>query len=244
MSFRVKDRENGVEGDKCHIKVSFEDSVVDQIIRTPFLKRSSTSNDNPTQTHDFSSLSRLREPVFTITNTPNKAVKRALKLNPQPELEHESGGETTSRLQQQSSQLSSCDGAVEVWLLVADPTLSKLYQTLRARCHDRQEVRLSSNNYKTQLAPAYGTPPSQPAWAAGGTQNRARRLHQQKARLPLSHILQHVHRAAEARTARLIKNNTACSGSRQYRQWKQKSLAGPKITFAAAAKAVRTITSW
>ncbi|QBZ66571.1 hypothetical protein PoMZ_13553 [Pyricularia oryzae] len=114
MSFRVKDRENGVEGDKCHIKVSFEDSVVDQIIRTPFLKRSSTSNDNPTQTHDFvnhfqdslliewdntlSSLSRLREPVFTITNTPNKAVKRALKLNPQPELEHESGGETTSRL--------------------------------------------------------------------------------------------------------------------------------------------------
>lgn len=53
MSFRVKDRENGVEGDKCHIKVSFEDSVVDQIIRTPFLKRSNTSNDNPTQTHDF-----------------------------------------------------------------------------------------------------------------------------------------------------------------------------------------------
>ncbi|KAI7909370.1 hypothetical protein M9X92_011673 [Pyricularia oryzae] len=106
MSFRVKDRENGVEGDKCHIKVSFEDSVVDQIIRTPFLKRSSTSNDNPTQTHDFVNHfqdSLLIEwdntlPVFTITNTPNKAVKRALKLNPQPELEHESGGETTSRL--------------------------------------------------------------------------------------------------------------------------------------------------
>ncbi|KAI7909119.1 hypothetical protein M0657_011571 [Pyricularia oryzae] len=96
MSFRVKERENGIKRYEGHIKASFEDSVVNQVIRTPFLKRSSTSNDNSTQTRDFvnhfqdslSPLSRLREPVFTITNTPNKA----------PELKYKSGGETASRL--------------------------------------------------------------------------------------------------------------------------------------------------
>lgn len=53
MSFRVKERENGIKRYEGHIKASFENSVVNQVIRTPFLKRSSTSNDNLTQTRDF-----------------------------------------------------------------------------------------------------------------------------------------------------------------------------------------------
>ncbi|TLD04386.1 uncharacterized protein PgNI_12151 [Pyricularia grisea] len=93
MSFRVKERGTGVQGDEGHIITSFEDSVFSQVIRTPSLKRSSTSNDNPTQTYDF------RRDCIS------------------------------------SSQLRSCDKAVEEWVLVANPTF---FLPLTAHRHPKQ----------------------------------------------------------------------------------------------------------